>query len=282
MNFLSKTFNRILYLSVILLIVLPGSNLLFSDEIGDLQLASLSNHPNLPSKEKFRIVVLAGQSNMAGRGAIEPEDQVPIPRILMLDKEGKWQPAIEPIHYDKTSAGVGPGREFARLLTESDPSIVVGLVPAACGGSSIDDWTPGKYFSQTHSFPYDDLISRTQLALKDGVLEAILWRQGESDLDDKKLETYSDKLVRLFQNIRHDLQVNNAPILIGEIYVPGKEKEVLALKQEQLKAISQLGTACFVPIQDVRFNKDKIHFDRQSQIQQGKIFYEVFRDLNRL
>ncbi len=282
MNFLSKTFSRILYLSVILLVVLSGSNLLFSDGIGDLQFASVSNHPNLPSKEKFRIVVLAGQSNMAGRGAIEPEDQVPIPRILMLDKEGKWQPAIEPIHYDKPSVGVGPGREFARLLTESDPSIVVGLVPTACGGSSIDDWTPGKYFSQTHSFAYDDLISRTLLALKDGTLEAILWRQGESDLDDQKLETYSDKLVRLFQNIRHDLQVNNAPVLIGEICVPGKEKEVLALKQEQLKAISQLGTACFVPIQDVRFNKDKIHFDRQSQIQQGKIFYEVFRDLNRL
>ncbi len=48
-----------------------------------------------------------------------------------------------------------------------------------------------------------------------------------------------------------------------------------------MKAISLLGTAGFVPVKDVHFNPDKIHFDRQSQIQQGKMFYEVFRDLSR-
>ena len=143
MNLLSKIFNPFLNLSLILLLALPTSTLLFADD--NSSSATVSNQQTLPSKEKFRIVVLAGQSNMAGRGAIEPEDRIPIPRVLMLDKEGKWQPAVEPIHYDKPSAGVGPGREFARLLAESDPSIVVGLVPAACGGASIDDWNPGVF-----------------------------------------------------------------------------------------------------------------------------------------
>ena len=280
MNLLSKIFTPFLNLTLILLLALPASTLLFAND--ESSSVSVSNKPILPLKEKFRIVVLAGQSNMAGRGAIAPEDRIPIPRVLMLDKEGKWQPAVEPLHYDKPSAGVGPGREFARLLAESDPSIVVGLVPAACGGTSIDDWNPGAYFSQTSSFPYDDLISRTQLALKDGTLEAILWRQGESDLDVRKLEVYGDKLVRLFQKIRLELKVSDAPILIGEICVPGREKELMLLKQEQMKAIDLLGTAGFVPVKDVHFNPDKIHFDRQSQIQQGKIFYEVFRDLRRL
>lgn len=42
----------------------------------------------LPPKEKFYLVLLAGQSNMAGRGKIQPEDRAPYPRVLMLNKEG--------------------------------------------------------------------------------------------------------------------------------------------------------------------------------------------------
>lgn len=91
----------------------------------------------LPPKEKFHLFLLAGQSNMAGRGAIAPEDKVPHPRVLMLDRNGNWVPAVDPVHFDKPFAGVGPGRRFAILLAESDPSITVGLIPAACGGSPL-------------------------------------------------------------------------------------------------------------------------------------------------
>lgn len=49
----------------------------------------------------------------------------------MQDKAGEWVPAVDPVHYDKSMAGVGPARTFANLLADSDPSITVGLVPAA-------------------------------------------------------------------------------------------------------------------------------------------------------
>ena len=80
---------------------------------------------------------------MAGRGAIAPEDKVPHPRVLMLDRSGNWVPAVDPVHFDKPFAGVGPGRRFAILLAESDPSITVGLIPAACGGSPLSTLTAG-------------------------------------------------------------------------------------------------------------------------------------------
>ncbi len=70
----------------------------------------------LPPKEKFYLVLLAGQSNMAGRGKIQPEDRTPYPRVLMLNKEGEWVPAAAPIHFDKSFAGIGPGDAFAKLL----------------------------------------------------------------------------------------------------------------------------------------------------------------------
>ena len=80
-------------------------------------------------------MLLTGQSNMAGRGVVTPEDKIPHPRVLMQNKEGEWVPAVDPVHYDKSSAGVGPARTFAIELAESDPAITVGLIPAACGGS---------------------------------------------------------------------------------------------------------------------------------------------------
>ena len=76
----------------------------------------------IPQKDKFYLFLLAGQSNMAGRGTVENEDKVVNPRVLALSKEGKWVPAVDPIHFDKPSAGVGPGRSFALALMKKSPS----------------------------------------------------------------------------------------------------------------------------------------------------------------
>jgi hypothetical protein len=98
----------------------------------------------LPPKEKFYLVLLTGQSNMAGRGFVTAADKAPHPRVLMQNRAGEWVPAVDPVHFDKSAAGVGPARTFANLLADSDPSITVELVPAACGGSPISTWEPGK------------------------------------------------------------------------------------------------------------------------------------------
>ena len=51
------------------------------------------------------LVLLAGQSNMAGRGYAEAEDLTAIPNLLMIRPDGKWQPAIEPITKDRDFVG---------------------------------------------------------------------------------------------------------------------------------------------------------------------------------
>ncbi len=127
----------------------------------------------LPVKANFHLFLLAGQSNMAGRGDVEAEDKQPHARVLMLAKDGTWQPAVDPVHYDKANAGVGPGRTFGIALAEADTNITIGLIPAACGGSPISTWEPGAYFADTKSPPYDDAIQRAKLAMKDGTLKGI-------------------------------------------------------------------------------------------------------------
>ena len=131
---------------------------------------------DLPSKKNFHLFLLAGQSNMAGRGEIEEQDRVAHPRVLMLSEDREWIPAVAPIHFDKTVAGVGLGKSFAIALAEANPGITIGLIPAACGGSPIESWEPGGFHKQTQSPPYDDAISRTRTALKDGTLKGILWQ----------------------------------------------------------------------------------------------------------
>ena len=142
----------------------------------------------------LHLYLLVGQSNMAGRGVVEPDDRKPHPRVLMLNREGAWVPAIDPMHFDKASAGVGLGRTFGMIVADANPSIAVGLIPCAVGGSPIEVWTPGAYYAATKSHPWDDAIVRAKLALKAGTLKGILWHQGESNSNAKDAPQYQAKL----------------------------------------------------------------------------------------
>ena len=100
------------------------------------------------------IFVLAGQSNMAGRGGVPkvnghwnkkvPAESSPKPSILQLSLHKTWVVAHEPLHeeIDKyKTCRVGPGMHFAHEVLANDPNFgVIGLVPCAIGGTKIIDW----------------------------------------------------------------------------------------------------------------------------------------------
>lgn len=105
----------------------------------------------------------------------------------------------------KKGAGVGPGKSFAVALAEQDEEMVIGLIPAACGGSPISTWEPGGYHKQTKSYPYDEALERTRCAMQDGVLKGTLWHQGESDCRPEAAAGYQDKLKQLICRFRRDI-----------------------------------------------------------------------------
>ncbi len=57
-----------------------------------------------PQPQSMHLFVLAGQSNMAGRGLVADEDRIVHPRVFTLDRNGKWIPAVDPLHWDKKAA----------------------------------------------------------------------------------------------------------------------------------------------------------------------------------
>ena len=132
----------------------------------------------LSAQEKpLELYLLISQSNMAGRGTVESQDTVAFPRVFSLNKNSKWVPARDPIHFDKSVAGVGLERSFGIEMANANPDAEIGLIPCAVGGSSIDAWNPGGYHEQTKTYPWDDMKKRLNIALKSGTLNGVLWHQ---------------------------------------------------------------------------------------------------------
>lgn len=161
----------------------------------------------------MKLFLLIGQSNMAGRGKVEEQDKVENPNIFMLTKELKWILAKDPVHFDKSAAGVGLCSEFARDVLKADPKATIGLISCAVGGSPLDQWQPDKGF-------YKTAVSRAKEATKQGKLAGILWHQGESDNKPEQIATYPARFETMMTQLRKDLGAENVPLLIGEV-IPG-------------------------------------------------------------
>lgn len=184
--------------------------------IGALSLALIAYTP--PAPRKMDLILLIGQSNMAGRGKVDAKSVPEDTRLWAMNAQNEWVPAKDPLHFDKPGvAGVGPGLAFAQKWLELDPKTNLGLVPCAVGGSGIDDWQIGAKHAQTGIFPYDALLQRVKKAQKQGKVKAILWHQGESDSNPAKNKVYEAKLGEFFGRLRKDLNAPNTPILIGTL-----------------------------------------------------------------
>ncbi len=233
----------------------------------------------LPSKDKFHLFLLVGQSNMAGRGVVEAQDVMVNPRVLMLSKEGKWVPAVDPMHFDKAAAGVGLGKTFGRIIAEANPGVTIGLIPCAVGGSPIDTWKPGVFYPATKSHPWDDMVKRVELALPAGTIKGILWHQGESDSQAGLAETYAAKLQDLVKRLRELVKAPEVPFIAGQMGVfdeaPWSPEKVLVDKAHR-DLPKEVPHTAFVTAEGLHHKGDKVHFDSAAYRELGKRYAAAF------
>ncbi len=217
--------------------------------------------------EHLQLFLLIGQSNMAGRGTVEPQDTVTNAQIFMLAKDGQWVPAKDPLHFDKPVAGVGLGSEFARQIVAAHPKAVVGLIPCAVGGTSLDQWKPGGKL-------YRDAVARTRTALKNGTLAGILWHQGEADSAHEKVATYPDRFASMIGQLRKDLNAEGVPVIVGEL---GRFRAASAEFNAALPGIARHVPHCaYVTAEGLSDRGDHLHFDSASQRILGRRYAEAF------
>ncbi|SHF70045.1 protein of unknown function [Fodinibius roseus] len=234
---------------------------------------------NSQNKKKLHLFILAGQSNMAGRGEVRSRDRKPPERVFKLSREGKWVPAVEPVHYDKPRAGVGPGRSFGMALAEEDTTIKIGLIPCAVGGSSVTTWKPGGFHEQTQSYPYDDCMKRSRKAMEDGVLKGILWHQGASDSNARLAPPYKDRLYNLVSRFRNDLNVPELPFIAGQLAHFEKkpwDKWRTMVNQANASLADSLSNTAFVSSRGLTDKGDLAHFDTRSSRELGKRYAEAY------
>jgi hypothetical protein len=222
-------------------------------------------------KENLWIFVMAGQSNMAGMARIESQDTVTNPRILVLDNTLHWHIAREPLHKNTfTHASLDCGMSFARELLRltGDPGIKIGLVPCAIGSTSVEDWLGDslRYGKKILS----NLTVKTQAAMKQGTVKAILWHQGEQNANPLGSLDYNQNLEALFRKFRIIAGQPDLPIILGELgSFLGKNQNIGAWGDSinaELRQICLHDRNCMlVRTQDLKDRGDGTHFDSESQ-----------------
>ncbi len=228
------------------------------------------------------LYLLIGQSNMAGRGAIENIDTQTHPRVFMFGENMQWIAAEEPMHFDRPERiGTGLGLAFGKAIAEAEPDKCVGLIPAAVGGSPISSWKPGSYYQLTQVHPYDDAIVRTNMAIQTGKLKAILWHQGESDSNARKVPFYKQALIQLAIDLRRDLNAPNIPIIVGGL---GEFVEIRRPYSAKINAIlsaapNYINNVAFVSAKGLSDKGDNLHFNSASYRALGARYAKVLRDM---
>lgn len=235
---------------------------------------------NLPDKENLWIFMMAGQSNMAGRGFVEPQDTIPNQRILTIDKSCDWIQAKEPIHfYEPSMAGLDCGMSFAKTLLDSIPdNVSIALIPCAVGGSSIEQWLHDSDHRGVKLL--SNFNDKAKFAGKFGIIKGILWLQGETDGDRGNIDGYNLKLDTLFSEFKSRIDEPNIPIIMGELGSYSEHpKEWKMINDEINKYALDHENVSVVTTSDLVERGDHLHFNSESQRELGRRYAKAFLEL---
>lgn len=258
----------------------------------------------------YDIILLAGQSNMAGRGAIPSPidpDGAPDAAIKMWDPVNGIVTAKDPIiHPEKGSkpTQVGMGMTFAksylsRIRMTGYPNRKILLVGAAWGGTSFTD---GRWLVTQDPNVGGDLyrgaVTRANAAIAAALaaeptsaFKGILWHQGESDMVGVSgASSYASNHTTLMKALRKDINgAANAPIVVGEMTpclwaqcessvrpISGQDRQTMLNYIHHIH--DALPNAAWVSSAGLSGNGsgDQIHFNRVSQRELGRRYFAKY------
>lgn len=251
--------------------------------------------------EHYEVFLLAGQSNMDGRGAKKDlagdlaKWAQPQARVLINFRAGGLHRPLTLSHgfkplqpgYSGTpgtkpgglpTATFGPEVAMGATLAEGLPGKKVALIKCAEGGTSLSkDWAPGekgKLYEQFIGF-VGQVLKELQAKGDTFTLRGMAWHQGESDAS-LPAGKYQALLTDFIQHVRADLKVKNLPFVIGEVYDNGHRDAV----REGQKAVStSVPHTAFASAQELKTSDKGTHFDAASQIELGKRFAQALLPL---
>jgi hypothetical protein len=215
-----------------------------------------------------RVFVLAGQSNMRGRGMPVDPGQPTDPRLLNWQAT-QWVVASDPLAYPPThDDGVGPGMTFGLDAIADLPSATVGLVQCAVGATAITDWTPKKAV-------YKSCMDKISAA--GGPVSAVLFLQGETEAQGRGpalawRSHFEEMLAGLRATFGPEL-----PVILAEIghLNPANFPYQNTVRQEQVDAANEDHKVALVVTDDLD-TEDGLHFTVDSYKTLGHRFADAW------
>jgi hypothetical protein len=231
----------------------------------------------IPNREDVWVFILAGQSNMAGRALVEPQDTIPSERILTINSKGQLILAKEPLHFQEPGGqGLDCGLSFGKAMIENiPPKTKILLLPVAIGGSSIRQWLGDSLFRKVKLL--SNFREKAEFGKKQGVIKGILWHQGENDANPSGIPQYGKNLALLFTEFRSIAGNPTLPILIGELSSFPKAYENHMKINQIIKEYSSTDQyTAVIPTSDFSHKGDNIHFDSKSERTMGQRYAAAF------
>ena len=248
--------------------------------------------------ETYDVYLMAGQSNMDGRGLVSElsqEQQQPIDQAIIFYRSmpvtsDGWQPlapgfSVPPKYRDDLpSPTFGIEIGFAQAMVKAQPGTKLALIKGSKGGTSLRaDWKPGVKGDKASQGPrYRDFIETIKLATaelsKRGdtfVIRGLLWHQGEADKK-SSAKVYRRRLNEFIDRIREDVGIPDLPVVVGEVFDNGKRDTVLEATQRVAKESPIVG---LVTNEGTTTSDPGTHFDAASQLLLGGRYAEQIRNL---
>ena len=251
-----------------------------------------------PAGTHYDLYLLAGQSNMDGRGKaanLDPQQRQPSTSAIIFYRNPPaasdgWQSlapgySIPPGYKGKVPSGTfGPELGFAAGMLEARKDRPLALIKGSKGGTSLArDWNPGSKDDPNSQGPcYRNFIETVALACKElerrgdtYEMRGVLWHQGESDAN-SPAEKYQRELTSLVRRLREDLGKPDLPVVIGEVFDNGKRDAVRTAQKAAAKSIPH---TAFAPAGGLKTWDHGTHFDAASQLTLGRRFAEAMLQL---
>lgn len=218
----------------------------------------------------LKVFLLAGQSNMQGFGQIAGYSVLRDERILNF-ATGNAEIAVEPLHhwaehpYMPAGIGLGLALPFAFEILKKFPDIRTGFIPAARGGSSLDQWLPGNENFERAVWLFERAVKNNP----DIETGGILWHQGETDASNTETAmTYGERFMKTINGFRERLHAPSAPVVAGELgrflaLNPACHGHVAVVNQTKT-VIASLENAAFVSSEDLTCDGGHTHFNTES------------------
>lgn len=227
--------------------------------------------------------LLIGQSNMAGRGALDDAPELDNSRLWML-RNGRWQRLYRPVNGDRAFSGVCLAESFAEAYARKY-DVDVGLIPCADGGTSLAQWCIGGLL-------YDHAVAQARLAQRTSTIAGVLWHQGEADCSAHLYPTYAERFQPILDGFRRDLDLHDVPFLLGGLggfLADCPHDANLANYPHVNDALRRVAAendrVGFVSAEGLTSNLDFLHFNAKSLYEFGLRYFaefEKYRDPNKI